>query len=278
MLKILSIASIIAVITASTMKDGLNNEKMSRLINQRQKLLPQELLETTVPFIDTRSDAQIWFEAFKDPNERMRIFKAKTWDQLYHECKGSNEKIKDRVNSNLFIPFVKFDESFQKIIKILTESAVNNDDKFESLNLKDLKQLRSLQHLELTNVLSTNQALPDFNGWSDELKHINLENNNLIGSVSLTGFPKKLQGINLCNNKFDGDIILPGGYIPNSLDGYPLRIYLHNNPNANMATIKFHGTPHYDIRAYIDDKKGQKLLRIFPTRDNLTSTLELLQL
>ena len=179
MLKIISIASIIAVMTASTMKDGLNNEKMSRLINQRQKLLPQELLETTVSFIDTRSDAQIWFEAFKDPNERMRMFNATTWDQLYHQCQGSHEKIKDRLNPpDIDYAEIGFDESLQKIQTIYPEKPHSHFYKwnlFKSLNINDLKQLRSLKIVSLYG-LSVNQTVPDLNGWSDELRYIQLSN------------------------------------------------------------------------------------------------------
>ena len=117
MIQILSIASVIAVISASRMEDGFKVERMLRLINQRQKLLPQELLETTVSFIDTRSDAQIWFESFKDPKERMLLFNTSTWHQLYQQCQGSDYQIAQRLNNTIYFKF-KFDNSSKKILEI----------------------------------------------------------------------------------------------------------------------------------------------------------------
>lgn len=238
------------MISAWTMTDGLNKERMLRLINQRQEFLPQDVLETSVSFIDTRCDAQIWFESFKDPNERLTLFNATTWDQLYVECQGSNENIKHRVKipSVFYIGFDEF-ESSEKIKVVNQQNSLNV---IESFDLNDLKQLRSLHFLHLNSLSIRDQTVPDFNGWSDELRRVDLYNCNFIGSISFTGFPKKLQSINLSNNpQLNGDITLPQGDIATDI----VELRFDNNPNFNINTqneaifarIKYHGTPHYNI-------------------------------
>ena len=42
------------------------------------------------PLIDRGCDAKIWFEAFKNPNERSTLFNATTWDESYDNIRFMN--------------------------------------------------------------------------------------------------------------------------------------------------------------------------------------------
>ena len=155
-----------------------NQKQILRLINQRQQLLPQDVLERSVAFIDHRSDAQIWFEAFKDPNERMRLFNATTWDQLYHQCQGLNKNIEDRLNK-LYDPIVFHKSQIKKIntyYYVIGPGSVIGS--YYSLDLSDLKQLRSLKELSVhSRFLGYYHTLPGykfFNDWSDDLEKVTL--------------------------------------------------------------------------------------------------------
>ena len=226
MLLLLTFTSLITVNTASTRLNGLTQERMLRLINGKQKILPQDLSETIVSFIDNRSDAQIWFESFEDPNDRIILFNATTWNEVYDECQGSNQQIADRVNRKNYFK-VEFDESSHKILDICIGGGMIhgfNPPRFKSLNLKHLKSLRSLQRLTLRAYQDIfdpiARIVPDFNGWSDELETIDLCSSELskFAPVSFTGFPKKLSLIDLSYNDLQGKIVLPKGDIPNNLE------------------------------------------------------------
>ena len=248
--------SIISVITASTTKDNaIIENRMLRLINQRQEILPQDLLEMTASFIANRSDAQIWFESFEDPNERMLLFNTSTWHQLYQQCQGSDYQIAERLNNTIYFKF-KFDKSSKKILEINRGYTEFRPPRLslKSLNLNDLKQLRSLQILNLERVLADGQdkLVPDFKGWSDDLESINLNENGLIRPISFTRFPKKLKYISLLNN--NGltpryGILLPGGVI-----SYNIKIVISYRPF--LDSIQYHGTVcNYDT-IYPDQRDG----------------------
>ena len=238
MLLLITFTLVITIIEASS----VNQERMLYLMNQRQRRIPKDLLGRVSPFL-YRSDAQIWFESFKDTKERMMLFNATTWYQLYDECQGLHHQIAQRLNYNGFA--IEFDESFRKILKVLNMNKyrrVSLDQyPFNSLDLNDLNQLQSLTHLGLGNVLSGNQTVPDLNEWSDHLEYIDLSGNGLISSVSFTGFPKRLWGINLSNNNLNGDIYLPP-VISNDVE-----IIVYNNPSIKSIKHVYNGYGDYKV-------------------------------
>lgn len=110
---------------------------------RKHQLLTLNLRDRTISFID-KSDAQIFFESFKDKSERVKLFHAQTWTKFYQECSGSNDKIKRRLNNENF--GIKFDATNQNIEEIHLKVGFS---KIKSLNIKDFEYLSHLRHLEL---------------------------------------------------------------------------------------------------------------------------------